>query len=286
MIHRTISAFGGSLLLLSIPNASAALILADTADGDINAGTTWAGDAAPIVGDMNQWGTSTFTVKTGTQTWEGQELILQTGGTLGTNAVGPTLTMNGDLTLDGGRITVLNNSAFKIAGAVGQTLTLNSGTLDSGNVNNGRDIVFSGFSLAGSGTINIEGTTASVAADRSAVIFQNSVTTTGFTGLFDVSQKANFFLPTISIANASFGIDVNGSGQIGLTNDYAVTSAVFDGLVIGPGTYTRGELIALGVSSNRVLAAGADSSLTVIPEPSAALLCGLGAFALLRRRRA
>ena len=272
----------GSGLSLLTHNASAALILADTDNGNINTAATWVGDVAPPVsGDMNQWGTSTFTIRATTETWEGQEMLVQTGGRFASGSSGPTTTFNGDLTLDGGTITVLNNNPF-IIDLNNNAFNLNSGVLDSGGANIGRDLIFANATLSGLGLISIQG---GASAARSAVIFQNSVTTSGFTGSFEVTLAANFFLPNITAANASFGIDVNGSGQMGLTNNIAVTSAEFDGLSIAPGTYTRDQLIALGVNSNRVLAAGATGSLTVVPEPSVSLLGCLGVLALLRRRR-
>ncbi len=258
--------------LPSILNAETAV----TDNGDINDGATWTLGAAPVVGDTQQWDTGALTLKTITQTWEGQELRVQTDGRLATGAAGPTLTFNGDLTLDGGTITVLNNIPF-IIDLQGNNFTLNSGSLISGRLNNGRDIVIANASLLGNGTIFVEGGFPVMPVDRSAVIFQDTVNTTGFSGTFNVNRTANFFPPAILPADASFAVEVLGSGQLGLTKDYAVTSAVFDGLSVAPGTYTRDELLAIDfgggvfINSNRILAAGAVGTLTVVSGTSTLL---------------
>ncbi len=271
--------------------ALADLILAQVDNGNINTDSTWnfAGTsvtASPTAGDLNQWGTSTFTIRATTETWEGQEMLVQTGGRFASGSPGPTVTFNGDLTLDGGTVTVLNNNPFLID-LNGNTLNLNSGVLDSGGLNTGRDLIFQNAVLAGSGTISVQG---GASAARSAVIFQNNtVSTSGFTGTFDLIAASNFFLPEILAADASFGITANSSGQLALTENIAVTSAVLDGITITPGTYTRQQLIDdFGVNSNRILAAGADSTLTVVsavPEPSSAAVLAMGAVALFVRRR-
>ncbi|MEQ8839068.1 MAG: hypothetical protein RID07_19840 [Lacipirellulaceae bacterium] len=247
--------------LTSLAQLASAQILAVTSNGDINAGTTWDGGVAPTAGDTNLWGTSNFTVRTGTQTWEGQELIVQTGGRLGTNTAGPTLTMNGDLTLDGGTIKNLNNLNFTID-LQGNTLNLNSGTLDSGDLNPDRDLRIQNAVLAGNGTIAVEGGDAA-AANRSDFIFENTVDTSAFTGTLTALFRTRLFLPEVPVEDASFGINVGGSGGISLANNLAVMSAQFNNFIVPAGSYSQSDLLGLGVNVNRFIGAGS-GILTVV----------------------
>lgn len=211
---------------------------------------------------------------------------MQTDGSLVSGAAGAILTMNGDLTMDGGLMTTINNNPFTVD-LNGNTMTLNSGTLKGGVNNAGRDLIFANAVLAGSGTITIQGGD-SDPTKRTDVRFQNSVDASGFTGLFTSSITARFFLPEVTVEDASFAINIGGSSGIGLANSLAVTSANLGGVIVPVGTWTRDELINdLGVNSNRILTTGyTDGTLTVIPEPGTlGLVVAFGGGLIFIRRK-
>ncbi len=203
--------------------------------GLITADTTWATGTAPLEGDTRRWQTGALTVNLTGATYarfQGDRLHVQTGGSLAGGTFGPILTMN-HLVLDGGQIVMNNNGGMNID-LTGHTFTLNSGTIKSGGDNNFRDVTFANGSLAGSGTIGILGTS----IHGSNVEIEKGMTTSGFTGVFDVKENGILNLPPIATGNVSFGIVLSGTGKYWNDANIAVRSLVIGGTTFSPGTYS------------------------------------------------
>jgi hypothetical protein len=203
--------------------------------GVITADTTWATGTAPLKGDTRRWQTGAFSITlTGTSyaQFHGDTLQVQAGGRLSGSSFSPTLLMN-NLVLDGGQVYMNNNGQFNID-LTGHTFTLNSGSIKSGGDNDLRDITFANGILAGSGTIEILGTS----TNGSNVEIEKGTVTHGFTGIFDVKENGILNLPSIASGNASFGIVLSGTGRYWNDASIVVRSLVIGGASFGPGTYT------------------------------------------------
>jgi hypothetical protein len=202
------------------------------ASGAIDNTATWS-VPLPVGGDALTWRTGAFSLNVPTsQTFYGHTLKIDTGGTLVTSGPGIALALS-NLVMNGGSIVVANNNGMNI-NLGGNKLTLNSGSLKAGSLNNGRDLRFSNGSLSGSGTISIIG----IDATGSDVEFQAGFTTKGFTGLFDVKQFGILNLPPISTNSASFGVILSGTGKYVNDANVALTSLTIAGTPIPNGVYT------------------------------------------------
>jgi hypothetical protein len=212
-------------------NVSATASITAVASGPINANATW-GVAVPVAGDTNLWlsGNRSLSLSNGVEMFYGQTLVIQTNGQFAPGKPTVTFAMN-DLVLDGGTIYMGNNIGMNI-NLNGHTLALNAGTLQSGGLNNGRDVRFQNGSLAGSGLIDITGTD----AGGSDVEFLSTMLTTGFTGTFNVHDYG--ILNLSAVATPTFGVNLSGTGKYANDADVALTSLVIDGTVITNGTYT------------------------------------------------
>ena len=158
--------------------------------GDINASATWGGTSTPASNDGKVWSIGAITVKVGTAnnssiTFNGGTLNIASGGILQTAFQNPTLTLN-NLTLNGGKILVANLNGFTLdLPNTNKTLTLNSGYILTNPSLASTNIVFKNATLAGNGNITIASSIAN-ATNLNYVEFQNTVTTSGFTGIFTV----------------------------------------------------------------------------------------------------
>ena len=215
------------------------IIVTAIAGGPINSSNTWGG-LLPSPGDTNIWQTGNFTLTlttgVGVDTFNGGTFVIQSGGQFTPNVPTATLTLN-NLVLNGGQIYMGNNLGINL-NLNGQTFTLNSGTLKAGGANNSRDVRFQNGSLNGRGTIDITGTDTT----GSDVEFQPTINTTGFTGVFSVHDNGILNLPTIAATNASFGINLSGTGKYANDADVAVTSLVINGTNFPPGIYSYTSL--------------------------------------------
>jgi hypothetical protein len=271
----------GLVLGLALLAAQAgADVITAVANGTINDTATW-GQAAPVSGDENTWRTGGSTIRGGgavnhsTETFHGQTFIIMSNGTLRNNAANQTLFMN-DLVLDGGIIVNRNNLTFKID-LGGKTLTLNSGTLQSAELGNTRNLQFQNAVLAGSGTITIN----NYALDYGTEVrFESTVATKGFTGAFDIVTGGVLKLSDIAVNDASFSLILSG-GVYKNDANIAVTSLVIDGQAINAGTYGYADFSA----GQQAFIGDNGGTITVIPEPATVgLLMVSSAAALLIRR--
>ncbi len=216
------------------------------ASGAVNTAATWGG-VLPVAGDRNVWqsGARALSMASGVETFQGGELVLQSGGSFIPGIATATLTLN-DLTLAGGEITTANNNGLTLD-LRGHALTLGSGMVRAGGVNNGRDIRFKNGSLTGSGTIQITGTS----TNGSDVELQSTIDTRDFAGTFDVSN--NGILNLSPIADASFGLALSGTGKYANDAAVAVTSLTIAGTPIAAGTYTYADFPAYFLNNGGTL---------------------------------
>ena len=196
-------------------------------DGNLNDPATWL-VGPPGVGDENSWKTGAHTlsaddVGSNPLTFYGGTLVIQPGGQLIPSGGGATIKLN-QLTLDGGTITTFRLTPINID-LTGHTFTLNSGTLQAGQTSNSRNIKFHNAVMAGSGLINV---TALDAAGYYIELTDN-IDLSGFTGVFNVVTNGTLRISSDSIAAASFGIRLSGSGHL---HDVGTTNLLLASLVI------------------------------------------------------
>jgi MYXO-CTERM domain-containing protein len=216
----------------------------------------------------------------------------------------------GNLTLNG----VVSNATG--AGSTGTTITKNgSGTLTLGNASNtytgatdvvgGKLIINGNTSTSLLTTVKTGATLGGTGTVGAVVVDSNGIFAPGDTGIESLNVNGNLTLSSGSISN----FEINTAGDIA---DLAISSALltFGGtlnvtrigsaLVAGDtfnlfdwssatGTFSTVNLPSLDTGlawdQSRLYSSG-QISVTVVPEPGAALLGGLGMLALLRRRRA
>ena len=259
-----------SFLLTVVPASS---VVTAVASGDINDPNIW-GVPVPVAGDNNTWQSGNRTINlttTNVDIFYGSTLVIQTNGLFAPGVTNAFLTLN-NLVLDGGTLFMGNNGGLTLD-LSGQTLTLNSGTIQTGT-GAGMNILIQDGVLSGSGTINMTGSS----ANGAQVTFDPTIDTSGFTGTFNVSANGVLNLPNITADNASFGLNLTGTGIYANNSAVALTSLVIAGTNILPGIYTyanftpaqqafllnNGGTITVGTPTNTppVLAAIANATIT------------------------
>ncbi len=228
----------------SITVATGSRQYTSTGTGSLNDSAKWSSGTAPVDGDANEWlvnNAAHIRTAGAGALFYGQTLIVQAGKVRPVSTAAASLTMN-NLVLSGGTITTRESSStgsFTIDlgqdGSAG-TFTLNGGNLRNADLD-GSNLIFRNGVLAGSGTINIEKT---VAAATTRVVFDNTISTVGFTGVFEITS-GSLELPTISAAKASFGLKMNG-GKLYNNTAIAVKSLTIAGHVFPAGTYTYSNI--------------------------------------------
>ena len=203
-------------------------------------------------------------------------------------------TYTGTTTIKGGTLK-LNTST-----SIGSSPTITVG--DAGSTNAVLDVTTAGFTvgstqtLGGIGKILATGKTVTASGTISAGNSVGTLTIDGGTLALDASSKFTFELGTssdlISLLNlATLNL---GSGTLGL-NDFTFSDSggfnegiynLISGASSYSGTLDSGNLTGTVLGKDGTLSmSGNNLILTVVPEPSAALLGSLGVLALLRRRR-
>jgi len=140
-------------------------------------------------------------------------------------------------------------------------MTLEGGTLQSGNADLA-DLRFEHCYLAGEGTILVKG---SSSHDSRVVFRKNTIWhTVGFTGTFVVQDYGKLDLPDVlAVENASFGVEVSGTGKLVLRNNTALKSLKIAGAVIPPGTYTYNSFTT--AQQAYLISVASAATLTVVP---------------------
>jgi O-glycosyl hydrolase len=202
------------------------------AAGSVNSSTTWGG-ILPVDHEANLWrsGANTLSLASSPAEFHGGTLVLQSGGRFSPGVPGAGLTLN-NVIMDGGTISMANNNGL-ILNLSGKNLTLNNGTFKTGTANS-MNIVIENAYLSGSGTIHVTGTN----TNGSQVQFQTSNYTDGFNGIFSIHDFGLLDLPPISISEASFGLNLSGTGKYNNEFNVALTSLVINGTNIPYGVYS------------------------------------------------
>jgi len=139
-------------------------------------------------------------------------------------------------------------------------VTFGGGTLQSGNADLA-DLRFENCYLAGEGTILVKG---SESHDSRVVFRKNHIWhTVGFTGTFVVQDHGQLDLPGVAVENASFGVEVSGTGKLVLRNNTALKSLKIAGAVIPPGTYTYNSFTT--AQQAYLISVASAATLTVVP---------------------
>jgi hypothetical protein len=229
-------------------------------NGAINNPATW-GIPVPVAGDTNAWltGSQTISMAASTETFHGKTFVIQSGGKFVPGKPTATLSLNG-LIMAGGEIYMGNNIGLNLD-LGGDTLQLDGGTLRAGGVNTSRDIRFLNAVAVGDGTINILGTD----ANGSEVDVQDSVDMTGFSGLFSVHDDGLLSLPAIAATQASFGLEITGSGRYANDSDLAVRSLTLGGDAIPQGVYAYADF----TPTQQAYLIDTAGTITVLNDPSA-----------------
>lgn len=206
---------------------------------------------------------------------------------------------NGTLTLTG------NNTSF-----TGDTIVSSGGLVVNGDLSNSDTTVQSGSYLGGSGSVGALSVAngGSIAPGNSPGILE--------TGNLDLQGEIEMEIAGTAAGTEYDQIDVTGTVTLGATSTLSVTllnsfapvnddlifilsndgidaiTGTFSGLAhlstffVGDTEWQISYLANYAGSSSGTFLGGNDIALMAIPEPSAALLGGLGALMLLRRRRA
>ncbi|MDF7824529.1 hypothetical protein P4B35_10935 [Pontiellaceae bacterium B12227] len=205
------------------------------AAGNLFSTATW-GVAAPLPGDSQVWLTSTNKLEStsnGTETFNGSKFVIESGGTFSPGLDGD-VTFN-TMVLDGGLLTYNRNLTGTIRPS---TLVLNSGIIKSGTAA-GRPLnILGDGSIWGSGSINIMGNISATNVSQTGFVrFGPNVSMIGFSGKFLVSDYGTLILPSVSSNEASFSMQVGGTGRYQNDEDTAFTAVTLGGTALPKGVY-------------------------------------------------
>jgi autotransporter-associated beta strand protein len=200
------------------------------------------------------------------------------------------------------RATVTTADFINLGGALQRTNVRNGGaTIDTNSFDvtvaeallhsniGGDNATDGGLTKTGVGTLTV---TNAANTYTGGTTISNGTLATGLTGNLGTGNVtvADSFTAALTLGNGSsiadtaillFGDDATITLDNGTTETLAGVTQTDDSQSIGAGIYTAGDLNTFfGVSSFL-----GEGTLTVVPEPSAALLGGLGVLGLLRRRR-
>ena len=208
-------------------------------------GQTFAGDSLTLLGYMH--------LKSANATVN--NLILNNGGVINGGWSGSNgTTLNGGITLADS-----SDNFFTTGGPDTRTLTINS-------------------TIAGTGNLSIDssdgGFVGTVALTNAANSFTGLLTVTG-TGSLDFNYDHD----------TAAGLSIDSGGLLNLDQTLSFNTLSLLGNSIGAGTYNVADFTALDGSYTGLFTDGGGSITVVVPEPSSALLLGLGGLALVARRR-
>jgi hypothetical protein len=291
-----------AIAVLAAPAAHAALISQVTATNagpaDWNDGTAWSDGNAPS--GANDYVTNirldSPNNPPGTETFAGNSLRLDSGANLQLrNTGGPTEEITINLIMNGGEFASNSGGTLHLAGTI--DVISNSSIKLFENATQQRNVVISSLISGGSGVelLNRRGSDIDSAFTR----IDNASNT--FSGTW-VSDDARFFFDNAGAAGINASISVTNDGYTRVQGDWfgnALTAAAggevevrdfswtvnslnANGFDFSEGTYTIAELNTLSTST---IFTGTTGTIQVVPEPSVALLGGIGLVGLLRRRR-
>ncbi len=169
--------------------------------------------------------------------FEGRELVVQSDGEISSDVANAILNTR-NLTLDGGTISNRKVAWFRVD-LRGHEFKLNGGQLFADSGGHPSDLIFTQGRLTGSGNVEIAGSHPNPSAK---VVFESSIDTAGFSGTFSVTDHAVLSLPTVT--NASFALELIGSGKLQFDSTVMVQKLVIGGQSLAPGVYYYDDFTA------------------------------------------
>lgn len=298
----TFNMSAGSVTSATVNTGAFTTIGAAGGTGVVNqSGGTWTDTNKTMVGE-NAGGTGTFNLNGGTlatgrvETGAGTGNLNLNGGVLKalrneTNFISANTTVNvqsGGAKIDTNGYNVTTGANLIGSGSLEKqgsgTLTLSGNGNSVGNLSVSAGTLYVTGALASSGTITVSGSGSIGSGDAGSGITGNVTIAAG--GTLDISQGLLTFGSgtTLSFGGFDFddivGFDVN-TAALGTHT-----------LVLGDFTLDTTNLAHFGEANALALGGGRSAyftegslAVTIIPEPSSTLLAGIGALALLRRRR-
>ncbi len=298
----TFNMTGGSVTSGTVNTGAFTTIGAGGGTGTVNqSGGTWTDGNKTMVGE-NAGGTGTFNLNGGTlatgrvETGGGTGNLNLNGGVLKalrneTNFISANTTVNvqsGGAKIDTNGFNVTTGANLVGTGSLEKqgngTLTLSGNGNSVGSILVSAGTLYVTGALTSSGTVSVTGTGSIGSGDAGSGITGNVNIAAG--GTLDISQGLLTLAPgtTLSFGGFDFG-DIIGFD----VNTAAVGTHT---LVLGDFTLDTTNLANFGAGNALDLGGGRSAyfsegslAVTIIPEPSAALLAGIGALAMLRRRR-
>lgn len=274
--------------------------------GDLTLAGSWS-NGLPSNGNNGTIATDgTAPAVNGTVSYAGG-IINQTAGTLTSGNIDFTISSSsGNLTWNqsGGTLTATSNSGIRLFNVgTGVTYNISGGVLDFGEVGGARATLDTNgiFNMTGGliqdgglnpnnagAQMNLSG--GSIANFRRGFEITNATATVNVSGSFSITSVATDTLSSMSTANF-----VQGTGSLIFSNTW--TGFFADGTDTGAWTATDwtnafasdqvfvGATKVDGTNFNNFFQVAANGNLSMIPEPSVALLGAMGALGMLRRRR-
>ena len=264
---------------LSLATASQAATIVYSTDTVLTTGESDTGNiAADVIGFQVTSG-ATLTISTGGSLTHGDQPSSQTTLLLGTTdgSASGNLVMNAGSSITGSEVG--GNSITGIAAYGSSIATINGGTITVNEIGNpevaDNSVAFRAF---GSSKFVLNGGSFVVTENGAGSITPFTVSDSAIVeingGTWSLAEDNSGSVLGLNLTSAGATVKLNGTFNFGLGN---IDEETDTGTITG--TLSNGDAFSMGFDKTL------GGTITIIPEPRAALLGGIGLIALLRRRR-